>query len=194
MPIMDTRSAWWFCLGQGLLDGNEKAAIKYCRWLLRLSPEDRKRHRDCFGRLYYSHKNAACGADLSGRGDCPCAYCEDAYRTAISEHRYLEERARNSPHPEKKAAKKTNIYVMRNERNGLVKIGRSQSPIYREATLQGEEPEITMLFHFPATEDVETILHGLFAEYRVRGEWFCISDKEINYIRKYFATESAVIA
>lgn len=37
------------------------------------------------------------------------------------------------------------VYLMKNSRNGLTKIGHSSNPVFREKTLQAEEPEINLL-------------------------------------------------
>lgn len=71
------------------------------------------------------------------------------------------------------------VYLMKNTRNGLVKIGISSNPKYREATLQSEEPEIEMLFSAPGSESIEGCLHRKFQRKRVRGEWFKLDESEL---------------
>lgn len=70
-------------------------------------------------------------------------------------------------------------YLMRNKRNGFIKIGRSTNPGQREKTLQSEEPEIEMIFFREAPSEVEAALHREFATWRVRGEWFELSKEQI---------------
>lgn len=78
------------------------------------------------------------------------------------------------------------VYLMKNRRNGLVKIGISTNPSRRERTLQSEEPDIDLLFSSPSSIRVEKSLHELFSKKRVRGEWFKLNDDDvlccINYI------------
>jgi hypothetical protein len=74
------------------------------------------------------------------------------------------------------------VYLMRNERNGCTKIGFSIDPAYRERTLQSQEPEVRLLFCWPGTRGDEKALHERFADRRVRGEWFHLSDAEIEAI------------
>lgn len=70
------------------------------------------------------------------------------------------------------------VYVMKNKRNGLFKIGISKDPKFREETLQGEEPEIELVSATPSEKRVERLLHRFFASKRVRGEWFKLTDEE----------------
>lgn len=83
-----------------------------------------------------------------------------------------------------KIYKPTRIYVMLDWHTGYHKIGRSKSPFDRERTLQSEKPTIELLFYFEATEDVETKLHNIFDNKRVRGEWFNLTDEDIQYIKQ----------
>lgn len=82
--------------------------------------------------------------------------------------------------PAESPKKMTHIYLMKNERNGLVKIGKSISPKFRERTLQSQEPEISMIFVSCLCEEIiEKDLHEKFSEKRVRGEWFNLTDDDI---------------
>ena len=78
---------------------------------------------------------------------------------------------------------RTFIYLMRHERNLLVKIGRSKTPLGRILTIQSEEPEVTMLFYIPGLARVERELHLEYADKRVRGEWFRLTDGDIAAIK-----------
>lgn len=74
------------------------------------------------------------------------------------------------------------LYLMRNQRNGYVKIGFSKNPAYREKTLQSEEPEVSMIFKVEASFGCEGWLHARFAEKRLRGEWFALSEGDVSWI------------
>jgi len=78
------------------------------------------------------------------------------------------------------------VYLMKNERNGLYKIGYSRNPQAREATLQSEEPEVAMIKFWPAAKTVEGDLHLMFSRSRVRGEWFRLEEADISEIEAYF--------
>ncbi|MDQ6632997.1 MAG: GIY-YIG nuclease family protein [Verrucomicrobiota bacterium] len=68
---------------------------------------------------------------------------------------------------------------MEDLRNGLFKIGQSQTPEKREITLQSEVPEISLRFYIPAHDTAERELHDLFEEKRVRGEWFGLAPEDL---------------
>jgi len=80
------------------------------------------------------------------------------------------------------------IYLIRNKRNGHVKIGRSTNPRVRERTLQAEESDLEMLFHFPGGKVTEKGLHERFSEKRVRGEWFALDASDIETLRAAHAS------
>lgn len=84
---------------------------------------------------------------------------------------------------EKKAMKQRFVYLMRNNVNGRHKIGKSIDPNYREKTLQSQEPDVTLLFF--CSEDIvsEKYLQEMFAEKRVRGEWFDLDANDILEIK-----------
>lgn len=82
------------------------------------------------------------------------------------------------------------VYLMRNERNGFIKIGCSKSPAYREKTLQSEEPEVSLLFAYLGEPDLERGLHKLFASKRIRGEWFALSEEDIRTVDKILWVET----
>jgi len=81
------------------------------------------------------------------------------------------------------------VYLMHDLTNGFCKIGISNNPIYREGTLQSEKPTIELLAkkQFPnrkIAKSIEKSLHEAYGEYRVRGEWFELSDNDLDAIRK----------
>jgi hypothetical protein len=83
------------------------------------------------------------------------------------------------------------IYLMQNKRNHLTKIGCTKKhPVIRERTLQSEEPEISLLLSFPGNFQVERTLHKLFESQRKRGEWFDLSQKDIQHIKEFAYTNS----
>lgn len=81
----------------------------------------------------------------------------------------------------------TYIYLMRDGHSGYTKIGKSINPTVREKTLQSEKPDTVSLKAWKSTEDKERWLHDLYSEHRVRGEWFELSDHDIEYIAELFA-------
>lgn len=82
--------------------------------------------------------------------------------------------------------KENNIktYLMKDNHNGLYKIGFSKNPKYRESTLQSEKPSIKLIKIWD--KNIESQLHKFYKDYRVRGEWFNLSKIQINYMCKNF--------
>lgn len=74
------------------------------------------------------------------------------------------------------------VYLMRHV-NGLTKIGISSNPRSRERTLQAEDPRLKMLFYFQADIAVERRLHAIFQDLRVRGEWFNLEERHVEWIK-----------
>lgn len=75
------------------------------------------------------------------------------------------------------------VYVMKNHRNGFFKIGFSRNPAVRESTLQAEEPEVSLVMQYEADQEAEVSLHQIFADKRVRGEWFRLGEDDLPSIR-----------
>ena len=71
-------------------------------------------------------------------------------------------------------------YLMKDENTGFTKIGKSIHPTKRERTLQSEKPTIS-LFKI-CDELVEKELHSHFATKHIRGEWYHLSNEDIEYI------------
>ena len=76
------------------------------------------------------------------------------------------------------------VYLMKDSSNGYYKIGISNTPEYREHTLQSEKPTIEMLAckKFPTrkiAESIESALHTTYSQQRLRGEWFNLTDADV---------------
>lgn len=82
-----------------------------------------------------------------------------------------------------KPVKLTKIYIMKDNHTGHYKIGRSDSPIKREATLLSQKSSIELIFQSEATPKIEKSLHDLFNEKRVRGEWFELDNWDVELIK-----------
>jgi hypothetical protein len=80
-----------------------------------------------------------------------------------------------------KSEKKFLTYIMIDKNlPGFYKIGKAINPKYREKTLQGEKPTISLIYI--CNENIESKLHSLYKHKRVRGEWFKLTDDEISNI------------
>jgi hypothetical protein len=85
---------------------------------------------------------------------------------------------------EDRTEKDSYIYLMKNTRNGYTKIGISKNPKHREKTLQSEEPEIDLIWkkEIPNAIGREIELHKKYSDKRIRGEWFDLTEQDIQNI------------
>lgn len=79
------------------------------------------------------------------------------------------------------------VYLMIDLTNNFHKIGISNSPKYREFTLQSEKPTIELLaskkfINRKIAKSFENALHSTYSDKRLRGEWFKLDEAEINEI------------
>ena len=75
-----------------------------------------------------------------------------------------------------------NVYLMLNNHTGRVKIGMTKNkPEYRESTLQSEDPDVELTYHKKVENmrETEKMLHETFKEKRYRGEWFDLTQDDI---------------
>jgi hypothetical protein len=136
----------------------------------------------------------AVAANLDGARDdpphpfemCPCVACCQGVVDNIIDALYLEARAESKRSQSRAQATRGFVYLMRNNRNGFVKIGFSKAPHYREKTLQSEEPEVELIFCIPGSLADEQDLHEVYTICRVRGEWFDLTTEQIGEIRAAF--------
>ena len=76
------------------------------------------------------------------------------------------------------------IYLARSQ--GYYKIGFSNDPLKRLAELQvGNPSSIELVGTIPGTFLEERRLHTLFKGKRIRGEWFALSDEDVQSILSY---------
>ena len=73
------------------------------------------------------------------------------------------------------------VYLMRHA-NGLIKIGASRTPAAREKTLQAEDPRLELFYASIAVRKTESRIHKAFKDLRVRGEWFRLEERHIDWI------------
>lgn len=73
------------------------------------------------------------------------------------------------------------VYILSSD-NGLYKIGKSKDPKGRINTLKTASPvkiELYRLFMSSDMDDAEAMLHYMFSDFREIGEWFRLSEKEL---------------
>jgi Meiotically up-regulated gene 113 len=86
------------------------------------------------------------------------------------------------------------VYLMKRP-DGAIKIGITNNIKVRHATIRRQCGDIELLYHHvsQAPRATEKFLHGLLKDRNVGGEWFNLSDVEINAVKKiiteYFDTE-----
>jgi len=71
-------------------------------------------------------------------------------------------------------------YIMKDDNTGFYKIGKSINPKFREQTLQSKKPTIKIIKIWE--KNIEKELHNLYTEFRIRGEWFNLSNIQLKYI------------
>jgi hypothetical protein len=80
------------------------------------------------------------------------------------------------------------VYLMLNTKNEHYKIGISNSPEYREKTLQSEEPSIQLIISKKfksraVARRIEKELHKIYSHKRRRGEWLHLEPIEVDEIK-----------
>jgi hypothetical protein len=77
------------------------------------------------------------------------------------------------------------VYLMHDPARNAYKIGwTSGTPLYRERTLQAEKPDIRLLKYWIAPKALENVLHWKFKAKRVRGEWFELTESDLEELEK----------
>ncbi|MBE7441282.1 MAG: GIY-YIG nuclease family protein, partial [Flavobacteriales bacterium] len=80
------------------------------------------------------------------------------------------------------------VYLMIDTLNNFHKIGISNSPEWREKTLQSEKPSIELIASKKfvsrnIASSIEKALHSTFADKRLRGEWFQLEPRDIEELK-----------
>lgn len=120
-----------------------------------------------------------------------CISKEVRAESARQHEQLIESRRAPKPTTPAKQPRMSNVYLMRNARNGYTKIGISDNPKIREHALQSEEPEVYLVCSRKGTRYDEMELHNRFASLRVRGEWFSLTDQQTEQIKLEFQQEEA---
>ena len=74
------------------------------------------------------------------------------------------------------------VYLAKDYKSGLIKIGYSANPNFREKTLRSENPQIVIIYILFAGISLEKSLHKEYRDFRVRGEWFDLNKPQIQEI------------
>ena len=85
----------------------------------------------------------------------------------------------------------TYVYLIRDKTTGLITIGRSNCPesrlkqLVKQDTLMPQANDFEFVFYWKTYESTERLLHGFYAEKRVRGEWFELTEQDIAEIKHF---------
>lgn len=150
--------------------------------ILSMPVEDYDKHAQCVDYLNAVISNQSRRESLDFNDCCPCDTC-DSLRMQAGKVIWKAQREAAS-RSTSKTARKGFVYLVRNNRNGYVKIGFSVSPKAREATLQSEEPDLEMIATWPGTMREEADLHLRYSHLRIRGEWFKLSPQDVSEIQE----------
>ena len=92
----------------------------------------------------------------------------------------------------------TFIYLIKDRRTNLIKIGRSSDPhlrlktLIRQDTLLPEINDFSLIFYWEDYAWKEGSLHRHFKDKRVRGEWFDLSETDINEVHNVYAEKESI--
>lgn len=105
----------------------------------------------------------------------------------IPEFKGIESREIESEINKQNNSEECHVYLMIDISNNFHKIGISNSPKYREFTLQSEKPTIELLaskkfINRKIAKSFESALHSAYINKRMRGEWFQLNEMEISEI------------
>lgn len=152
-----------------------------CSRILQMGEDGYAVHQRCFNRILAMED----GSEDIGENECKCDPC--SYRFRLADHRIYRKQQNLLP----RKFKDGNVYLMGNSRNRYVKIGFSfKDPVFRETTLQAEDPEIVLICSWRGTMQDEKKLHERFSDKRLRGEWFKLSPQDISDLAREFGVIS----
>jgi len=99
---------------------------------------------------------------------------DDAYNEKIEKYSEIKQQT----------VKKQKTYILKDNKTGYYKIGRSANPKHREKTLQAENPNYNLIKVFD--NNIEKELHHKYSRQRLRGEWFNLNEIQLKYICKHY--------
>lgn len=127
------------------------------------------------------------GIEIKAEDAIP-GFCDKGYAAYSSEAAKWYYHEEDEKHEDSPSDGICYVYLMRDDRNGYYKIGMSNNPNNREKTLQSEQPLISLVWKraFPSRKEAsaeESRLHGAFQDQRIRGEWFSLTQNDIQLIK-----------
>lgn len=83
------------------------------------------------------------------------------------------------------------IYIVKDIHRGLFKIGKANNIENRVKQLKTANAGIEIETWYYGAKKDEKILHSIFEDVRISGEWFCLNTENLEFIGKYFEQKSA---
>lgn len=83
----------------------------------------------------------------------------------------------------KRINKTVYVYLMVDDYTNLYKIGKSNNVHFREKTLLSQTPKIRLIHYFNRPDYLESDLHKKYKSQRVRGEWFELTQEDVEFIK-----------
>lgn len=77
-------------------------------------------------------------------------------------------------------------YIIKSEKTGLYKIGRTKEIWHRLCALKYKTGDSTLKYEAIIPIDIEKYLHGILAAFAKGGEWFNLEEYDINRIKERF--------
>lgn len=81
------------------------------------------------------------------------------------------------------------VYLIRRAADGLYKIGMSRRLPERVATIRGQcggAAELVLVVRCADPRAAERLAHVVFKAFRVEGEWFALSEVQVEFLRSRF--------
>jgi len=118
---------------------------------------------------------------------------ENDYEERLEQQRLdtLERQYQNRQNKGVKKDAECFIYVVKDIKRGLIKIGKANNVYNRFNQLKTANAEIELLTSYRGTIKDEKALHSYFDSDRVSGEWFCLTQDQIDFIETYFNQKRA---
>lgn len=136
--------------------------------------------------------------------DAIAAFCKKSKKRYSDEyidmHNELLYRKMTEPKPRgtkqsiaPKPPKECYIYVIKDTVRGFHKIGKATNLANRFSSLRTANPAIEIVCHFKGNDFDEKQLHAIFNEMgkHIDGEWFSLTQDDINTINDYFTSKAA---
>ncbi len=111
-----------------------------------------------------------------------CNKVDEYYRFSENFYRVINSGFVATKNLRVKRKKDVFVYLMQDEHTGLYKIGKSSNLNYRERTLAAQIPKIKMIHSFLEGENNEKQLHKKYQNKRIRGEWFNLTQEDVQDI------------